>query len=186
MSMSADDYRFVYNELKTSEIPNDICAKIMEEKDLSAEEERRIKDIIKKKKINKLGFKIFSALGFVCIVVGVMWLLGKWLNELDKIAECKKVTLYSVDMSSELTEDFVLGNGSDGETYYYVAYETTNDNQFELCKMPKEITTIYRNLDNGESAYAMIYLSGFDDIKKVDLYVPQNTILSEYDLSLWQ
>lgn len=53
MIMSADDYKFLYGKLKSSEIPNDIHTKIMEGEDLTAEEETRIKAIIEKEKPKK-------------------------------------------------------------------------------------------------------------------------------------
>ena len=48
MIMSADDYKFLYGKLKSSEIPNDIHKKIMKGEDLNTEEETRIKAIIEK------------------------------------------------------------------------------------------------------------------------------------------
>lgn len=53
MIMSADDYKFLYGKLKSSEIPNDIHKKIMKGEDLNTEEETRIKAIIEKEKLKK-------------------------------------------------------------------------------------------------------------------------------------
>ena len=53
MIMSADNYKFLYGKLKSSEIPNDIHKKIMKGEDLNTEEETRIKAIIEKEKLKK-------------------------------------------------------------------------------------------------------------------------------------
>lgn len=52
MIMTADDYKFLYGKLKSSKIPNDIHAKLMEGDDLTTEE-TRIKAIIEKEKPKK-------------------------------------------------------------------------------------------------------------------------------------
>lgn len=65
-----------------------------------------------------------------------------------------------------------------------MSYQILDDGGVKLIKFDAEKTIIYKTLKTDDEAYAEIIKDGFEDIKKIKLYVPKNTIKVEYDFDI--
>lgn len=94
---------------------------------------------------------------------------------------------YTSEIKGEINGGFFLGtgcvNGVIEEEQYYVAYKVLEDGGKKLWKIPANITTIYDTLQTNCEAYAEV-TSNYFGIISINLYVPEGTILQDYDLSL--
>ena len=91
--------------------------------------------------------------------------------------------LYTIDTSSQLSGHFVMGSGRLDEREYYCCYKLLDDGGKQFVKYPMDKTTIYETLKEGEQAYAETEFS-YLGISSYKIYVPENTIMQTYDLSI--
>lgn len=101
----------------------------------------------------------------------------------------KEVTTYTVQLKSITYQNkmdgfFVLGTGKIAETDYYTCYEVLEDGGIQLINLEAKKTVIYSTLEDNEEAYAEMDIDGYGDTSQIRLYVPKNTIQSEYDFDL--
>lgn len=90
------------------------------------------------------------------------------------------VALRSINYQNVLEGSFLLGCGKlDGQDYY-TCYQVLDDGGLKLIKFKSEQTVIYETLTSGD-AYAEISVDGWGFTKEIKLYVPQDTIQTEYD-----
>lgn len=92
--------------------------------------------------------------------------------------------IQSVVINESIKGTFVLGIGTVSDRRYYVAYEVQEDGGLRLVQLDAEITTIYQTLTENETPYVEYYSNGYNTIKEIKLYVPENTIQQNYDLDL--
>lgn len=95
----------------------------------------------------------------------------------------EEVKLYSISTDKEYEGSFVLGSGSIDSQEYITAYQVTEDGGKKYFKMNRDKVTIYDTLNNDEQAYAVIKKASLG-IEEIKLYVPNNTIEKEINLSL--
>lgn len=93
------------------------------------------------------------------------------------------IQLRSIDYQNNVQGRFALGCGNVNETEYYVCYQEIDDGGLSLTKFEAEKTIIYETLTSN-NAYAEVSINGFGEIKKVKLYVPEDTVQMEYDLGI--
>lgn len=117
----------------------------------------------------------------ICITILVGNAVLGYVNKLKNELSVSKVFLKSITYKSSLEGNFTLGHGTLEERDYYVTYQVLDDGGVILKRFDADNTVIYETLKNGQ-AYAEIIKDGFGFIK-VKLYVPENTIKVEYDLS---
>ncbi len=70
------------------------------------------------------------------------------------------------------------------EEEYYCCYRKTSDGGLKYYKFKMSDTTVYETLKNGEQAYVEKITDGFGELLGYKLYVPENTIVQEIDLSI--
>lgn len=150
-----------------------------------------MKDDTEKEKIsvkNKLFIGLIIAMAiFAC--GATIYIISSQVNDIKtKIQQGEAITtttiqLKSVNNRSSQAGNFFLGCGRVGKVDYYVCYEINSDGGIKLIKLDTEKTTIYEKLEDSETAYAEISKKGWGDIVAIKMYLPKNTIKTEYDLS---
>lgn len=93
------------------------------------------------------------------------------------------VSLRSINYQNVLEGSFTLGCGKLGGQDYYTCYQVLDDGGLKLIKFEAEQTVIYETLTSGD-AYAEISVDGWGFTKEIKLYVPQDTIQTEYDFGV--
>jgi hypothetical protein len=136
--------------------------------------------------------KIFKGLCIAAITFAVIAtiyacydMFDGMLNAKYKGDEITTTTVYlkSVAYNSETTGNFALGFGSINNKEYYVCYEILSDGGIKLIKLEADKTTIYETLTDNE-AYAEISTNGWGSTTETKLYVPKDTIQTDYDFSV--
>ena len=128
---------------------------------------------------------IIALIVIVALCVGFFHDFTTVLDQAKQTTE-RTVELESIAVSSQLVGRFTLGCGSINGREYYVCYQKNEDGSLQLIKLEARITRIYQTLKDGDIAYAIIEENGWGTVKAVQLYVPENTVQVEYDLSLSQ
>ena len=130
-----------------------------------------------------LGLIILFAAGVVVFAFYDMFRglsdVGKQGNEVS----VSTVDLRSINYQNVLEGSFTLGCGKlDGQDYY-TCYQVLDDGGLKLVKFEAEKTVIYETLTS-DNAYAEISTDGWGYTKEIKLYVPQDTIQTEYDFGI--
>lgn len=107
-------------------------------------------------------------------------------DELSKEQYVEKIDLYTINTGNMLSGSFMLGYGCIKETYYYCCYRILEDGGKTIYKFEMEKTTIYETLESEEQAYVEVVKNGLGRVISYNLYVPQNSIIKEVDLSIPQ
>lgn len=130
-----------------------------------------------------LGLFILFAAG---VVVFAFYDMFRGLSDVGKLGDevsVSTVDLRSINYQNVLEGSFTLGCGKlDGQDYY-TCYQVLDDGGLKLVKFEAEKTVIYETLTSG-NAYAEISTDGWGYTKEIKLYVPQDTIQTEYDFGI--
>ena len=146
----------------------------------------------KKKISDKIWMIIFYVLLFLTVIVVVAGGIYAFSNFRSGISDVKSKTdeltvetvqLRSVAYHNSLSGCFSLGFGTLNGHDYYVCYEVLEDDGIKLLKLDADKTVIYDTITDGE-AYAEIESNGWGIVQSIKLYVPTDTIQTEYDFSL--
>lgn len=146
-----------------------------------------------KKNKNSHAWELF---GSIMVGVVVLFVAGcivfavydffRGLSDVKKQGEevtVSTVSLRSINYQNVLEGSFTLGCGKlDGQDYY-TCYQVLDDGGLKLIKFKAEQTVIYETLTQGD-AYAEISVDGWGFTKEIKLYVPQDTIQTEYDFGV--
>lgn len=133
-------------------------------------------------------FLLLILITIMVIAIGIpLGLLAKGFN--DTYAEMKEVKAEKILLASTVHDTrsegkFRYGRGYIEDKDYFVAYQILDDGAKKIYKMEAQKTYIYNTLQPGEQAYVDVYKDGFGYIQKYHLYVPENAIEEEYNLSL--
>ena len=95
-----------------------------------------------------------------------------------------KIFLKNILYKSNYEDYFTIGHRRIDRNDYYLSYQILDDGGVKLIKFDAEKTIIYKTLKTDDEAYAEIIKDGFEDVKKIKLYVPKNTIKVEYDFDI--
>ncbi len=117
----------------------------------------------------------------ICIIILAGNIALGYVKKLKNELSVSKVFLKSITYKSSLEGNFTLWHGTLEERDYYMTYQILDDGGVILKRFDADNTVIYEILKD-EQAYTDIIKDGFGFIK-VKLYVPENTIKVEYDLS---
>lgn len=130
-----------------------------------------------------LGLIILFVAG---VVVFAFYDMFRGLSDVGKLGDevsVSTVDLRSINYQNVLEGSFTLGCGKlDGQDYY-TCYQVLDDGGLKLVKFEAEKTVIYETLTSG-NAYAEISTDGWGYTKEIKLYVPQDTIQTEYDFGI--
>lgn len=130
-----------------------------------------------------LGLIILFAAG---VAVFAFYDMFRGLSDVGKLGDevsVSTVDLRSINYQNVLEGSFTLGCGKlDGQDYY-TCYQVLDDGGLKLVKFEAEKTVIYETLTSG-NAYAEISTDGWGYTKEIKLYVPQDTIQTEYDFGI--
>lgn len=130
-----------------------------------------------------LGLIILFAAG---VAVFAFYDVFRGLSDVGKLGDevsVSTVDLRSINYQNVLEGSFTLGCGKlDGQDYY-TCYQVLDDGGLKLVKFEAEKTVIYETLTSG-NAYAEISTDGWGYTKEIKLYVPQDTIQTEYDFGI--
>lgn len=130
-----------------------------------------------------LGLIILFGAG---VVVFAFYDMFRGLSDVGKLGDevsVSTVDLRSINYQNVLEGSFTLGCGKlDGQDYY-TCYQVLDDGGLKLVKFEAEKTVIYETLTSG-NAYAEISTDGWGYTKEIKLYVPQDTIQTEYDFGI--
>lgn len=130
-----------------------------------------------------LGLIILFAAG---VAVFAFYDMFRGLSDVGKLGDevsVSTVDLRSINYQNVLEGSFTLGCGKlDGQDYY-TCYQVLDDGGLKLVKFDAEKTVIYETLTSG-NAYAEISTDGWGYTKEIKLYVPQDTIQTEYDFGI--
>jgi len=162
-----------------------------------------MKDV--KEVLKKLGIYSIFGLGVLAFAIYFIFLFSKICTDVKEFkAEIAKledkrqevttdtVRLASINYSSEIKgsirESFVIGSGYENgrieEEQYYVAYRVLDDGGKKLYKMKADISIIYDTLEADDEAYAEVDTNGLGQLVAVRIFVPQGSIVQDYDFSL--
>ncbi len=124
----------------------------------------------------------------IAITVGACgWGLKACVDEDNRLRNeivTQRAEVVAIDLQSDTEGSFVWGTGSIGTERYYVVYQILEDNGKQLLKLPADITIIYNTLSVTDTAYVEADVNGYGTAIEYRLYVPVNSIMKEYDLSL--
>lgn len=134
--------------------------------------------------------------GYILLVLIILFAAGvavfafydmfRGLSDVGKLGDevsVSTVDLRSINYQNVLEGSFTLGCGKlDGQDYY-TCYQVLDDGGLKLVKFEAEKTVIYETLTSG-NAYAEISTDGWGYTKEIKLYVPQDTIQTEYDFGI--
>lgn len=130
-----------------------------------------------------LGLIILFAAG---VAVFAFYDMFRGLSDVGKLGDevsVSTVDLRSINYQNVLEGSFTLGCGKlDGQDYY-TCYQVLDDGGLKFVKFEAEKTVIYETLTSG-NAYAEISTDGWGYTKEIKLYVPQDTIQTEYDFGI--
>lgn len=130
-----------------------------------------------------LGLIILFAAGVAVFAFYDMFRGLSDVGKLDDEVSVSTVDLRSINYQNVLEGSFTLGCGKlDGQDYY-TCYQVLDDGGLKLVKFEAEKTVIYETLTSG-NAYAEISTDGWGYTKEIKLYVPQDTIQTEYDFGI--
>lgn len=128
-------------------------------------------------------FTVFIAFIMVTIIgTGTFVAVQEYKKEMEKEPPVIIEKLYTIDTSTRVSGRFVMGSRRAEEKEYYCCYKLLDDGGKEFVKYPMADTTIYETLKEGEQPYAETDIGFWKTTRKI--YVPENTIIQEYDLSI--
>lgn len=129
----------------------------------------------------------------VCIVgcITAAFLVERSVSELQKeynklLAErhSERIELYSIETADKISGKFYyMGRGTINEIDYYCCYRKTDDGGMKYYKFEMDMTTIYESLKEGDQAYVEVITNGVKRVVGYKLFVPENTIIQQIDLS---
>lgn len=132
-----------------------------------------------------------SALRWLIVVICAIFVLSiglRWVKTFDDIASTTTTTVVSADFTTQVQGAsgtvFYIGHGSLRSEEYYVAYEREEDGGLVLKKYPCDKTILYTTLAAGDTAYVEKDLNEYGSVLAYRLYVPEGSVVQEYDLSL--
>lgn len=107
----------------------------------------------------------------------------------ENIIEQKTYDLVQIKMSngSQFSGAFILGSGGiSGSDTTYFSFYTNEKGAIKLHKVDYGIVTIYFTKDKPKAVYSNNYVNCRlpDYYTKWDLYVPEGSIVNEYDLNI--
>lgn len=110
--------------------------------------------------------------------------LMKEHKKLEEERHIEKIELYSIETADKISGHFYhMGRGRIDEIDYYCCYRKTDDGGKTYYKFEMDKTTIYESLKDGDQAYVEVVTDGFKNVVEYKLYVPENTIIQQIDLS---
>jgi len=148
------------------------------------------------------NMKYWNLIKFILIVVAVIifltWLTGKVgdkmseyservkevHNEIENYVETEVINIVALNYETDIKGSFILGFGNMSTKKYYVAYKVLDDGGKQLIEMDAEDVIIYDSLGNDEQAYLEIDKNYYGRETAKRLYVPQNTIIENYELKI--
>ena len=140
-------------------------------------------------KIWLIIYYVMLSLAIIAVVVSGIYAFSNFRSEISDVKSktdeltVETVNLRSVAYQNSLSGRFNLGFGTLNGHDYYVCYEVLDDNGIKLLKLDANKTVIYDTITDGE-AYAEIESNGWGIVQSIKLYVPTDTIQTEYDFSL--
>ncbi len=119
---------------------------------------------------------------FIIIEIVGAFIIGIKLSKEIHVKET--IELYSIGTGDKIKGSFSMYHGSIEEVDYYCCYRKTADGGKTYYKFEMDETTVYETLKSGEQAYVEVLEDGLGMLKGYRLYVPENTIVQEIDLSI--
>ncbi|BAL01872.1 hypothetical protein OBV_p-00170 (plasmid) [Oscillibacter valericigenes Sjm18-20] len=123
----------------------------------------------------------------LALIGALVWIAVGFFNDLSKASKEtteQTITIKSISYQTETSGSFALGFGSIDNAEYYVCYEVLEDGGVKLLKLDASKTTIYETLEKDESAYVNMEVNKLGETKNINLYVPKDTIQTQYDLTV--
>ncbi|GEM_PF-1156817 len=163
-------------------------------KDMFQEEEIEYKLNLLSNILSKLVSCIPWILKICIIVVGTIVIINVH-NKSEKLSKeihvKETIELYSIGTGDKIYgsfrggfSGFIISYGSIEEVDYYCCYRKKADGGKTYYKFEMDETTVYETLKSDEQAYVEVLEDGLGNSKGYRLYVPENTIVQEIDLSL--
>lgn len=129
-----------------------------------------------------------SAMLCICVALSSGQELYKLMKEHKKLLEerhIEKIELYSIETADKISGHFYcMGRGTIDEIDYYCCYRKTDDGGMTYYKFEMDKTTIYESLKEGDQAYVEAVTDGFKNVVEYKLYVPENTVIQQIDVSV--
>lgn len=124
----------------------------------------------------------------ISILVFTARFVADKLKAFDIVTNTTTATVVSADLTTQLEGSgggtFYVGHGSLESVEYYVTYERIEDGGLLFAKYPCDDTVIYTSLAAGSTAYVEKDLNEYGSVLAYRLYVPEGSVVQEYDLSL--
>ena len=125
----------------------------------------------------------------ICVALCVTFIWGgvkvyKLLNSAENETYTNVVHVAAIKTKNDIEGHIYLRAGSVKEESYYYCYKVNDDGSKELYKIKMDTTKVYETLKQNDQPYVEEIRDGLGFLKENKLYVPQNTIKEEYDLSL--
>lgn len=153
------------------------------DKDMFHEQDERNKlDIFSKLVSCILRIITICIIVFIIIEIACAFIIGVKLSKEIHVTET--IELYSIGTGDKIRGSFSMYYGSIEEVDYYCCYRKKADGGKTYYKFEMEETTVYETLKSGEQAYVEVLEDGLGMLKGYRLYVPENMIVQEIDLSL--
>jgi hypothetical protein len=125
----------------------------------------------------------------IAFFVAVIELITSSVEESEKLENYETVeTVYiqSINFETDISgyKRFLIGSGKIQEKNYYYVYLLQSDGGIKLTKYNADNTVIYQTVKENERSYAEITRDRLDKITEVKLYVPENSIIENYDFEI--
>lgn len=142
--------------------------------------------------MEKIGIiRVVVCIWIIAGCITAVFLMGRSFLEARKeynklLAErhSERIELYSIETADKISGKFYrMGRGTINEIDYYCCYRKTDDGGMKYYKFEMDMTTIYESLKEGDQAYVEVITNGVKQVVGYKLYVPENTIIQQIDLS---
>jgi hypothetical protein len=129
---------------------------------------------------------ISGTIAGLCFTLFVSWCITQVHNSITQINTTTDIAvdIISITYKEQTQGSFVLGYGHIDQEEYYVCYQKQTDNGVSLLKLPTKNTVLYPVLSQTEQPYAILTYNNINYLVSAKIYIPENTIHTEYNLSL--
>jgi hypothetical protein len=140
-----------------------------------------------KKIFTKDNIIAFFVIVFIIVLGTSIGLSSLKKQEQVKERKVSQNPIFSLNFKTEQTgsyfSNFFYGYGTLENKEYYVVYVEESDGGLKLTKYPVEKSKIYPQLDENTAPYVEITSNGYGTIVEIKLYIPENSVQSEYKIT---